>query len=193
LAAKNSNIKTVDRATFLGALMRNYTYSIGVSGTHGKTTTTSMIASITNHNTLNPTVLLGGQLDDIGGNVKLGSDECILTEACEYKANILKYFPTMAIVLNIDEDHLDYFRNMDHIVDTFINYVKNLKENDYLVINSDDPNSHKIIKNTKAQVISFGINNDANYKAENIIFSKDGYSSFTLNINNEEYWPIKIK
>ncbi len=102
----------------------NYKYSIAVSGTHGKTTTTSMIATITNNGNLNPTVLLGGRLDEIGGNVKLGSKDYILTEACEYKANILKYFPTMAIILNIDEDHLDYFKNMNHIVDTFVKYGK---------------------------------------------------------------------
>lgn len=193
LAAKESQIETVDRARFLGALMKNYTYSIAVSGTHGKTSTTSMIASITNHGTLNPTVLLGGQLDDIGGNVKLGSNEYILTEACEYKANILKYFPTMAIILNIDEDHLDYFRDMNHIVDTFLGYAKNLEDKSYLVINADDPHSNKIIENTSAQIITFGINGEANYKAEDIKFSKDGTSSFTLNINNEAYFPIKLK
>ncbi len=106
----------------------NYKYSIAVSGTHGKTTTTSMIATITNNGNLNPTVLLGGRLDEIGGNVKLGSKDYILTEACEYKANILKYFPTMAIILNIDEDHLDYFKNMNHIVDTFVKYGKILNQ-----------------------------------------------------------------
>ena len=124
IAAYESGVLTVDRATFLGALMKNYKYSIAVSGTHGKTTTTSMIATITNNGNLNPTVLLGGRLDEIGGNVKLGSKDYILTEACEYKANILKYFPTMAIILNIDEDHLDYFKNMNHIVDTFVKYGK---------------------------------------------------------------------
>ncbi|HAE91621.1 MAG TPA: UDP-N-acetylmuramate--L-alanine ligase, partial [Tissierella sp.] len=89
------NIPVIDRATFLGALMKNYKNSIAVSGTHGKTTTTSMLSTILNRSTLNPTILLGGQLDEIGGNVKLGSKDYILTEACEYKGNILKYFPTM--------------------------------------------------------------------------------------------------
>ena len=110
-AAINSGAFVVDRATFLGALMKNYKNSIAISGTHGKTTTTSMVATIMNHGKLNPTILIGGELDDIGGNVKLGTDEYILTEACEYKANILKYFPTMAVILNMDEDHLDYFKD----------------------------------------------------------------------------------
>lgn len=192
-AARQSGIPTVDRAMFLGALMKNYTYSIAVSGTHGKTTTTSMIASITNHGTLDPTILLGGELDDIGGNVKLGSQDYILTEACEYKGNILKYFPTTAIILNIDEDHLDYFRDIDHIVDTFAGYAANLEEDSYLLINGDDPHAPKIIESTKAQVVKFGISHKAHYRAENIRFSKEGYPSFTLNINNKEFWPINLK
>ena len=117
-AAFDSTADVIDRATFLGALMKNYTNSIAVSGTHGKTTTTSMIATITKGLEFNPTMLIGGNLNDIGGNVRLGSKNYILTEACEYKANILKYFPTMAIILNMDEDHLDYFRDMNHIIET---------------------------------------------------------------------------
>lgn len=192
LAAFESGVDITDRATLLGALMKNYPYSIAVSGTHGKTTTTSMIASITNHGVLDPTVLLGGELDDIGGNVKLGSDEYILTEACEYKANILKYFPTTAIILNIDEDHLDYFKDMDHIIQTFVKYGENLEEDSNLVINVDDPHAHNVIEATKANITTFGIKNDCDFKAENIVFSEDGYPTFTLNIKNEKYYPIKL-
>lgn len=179
------NIPVIDRATFLGALMKNYKNSIAVSGTHGKTTTTSMLSTILNRSTLNPTILLGGQLDEIGGNVKLGSKDYILTEACEYKGNILKYFPTMAIILNVDADHLDYFRNMDHILETFIQYSKNLDENSYLLINIDDISSQKIISSTKAKVITFGITGNPDYKAENITFSPEGYPSYTLKVNGE--------
>ena len=191
-AAFESGVDIIDRATFLGKLMNNYPYSIAVSGTHGKTTTTSMIATITNHGNLNPTVLLGGELDDIGGNVKLGSEEYILTEACEYKANILKYFPTTAIILNIDEDHLDYFKNMYHIIETFVKYGENLKEDSNLIINSDDVNAHKVIEATKANVITFGINSECDFKAENIKFTEEGYPSYTLNIKDEEYYPIQL-
>ncbi|WP_313757786.1 UDP-N-acetylmuramate--L-alanine ligase [Tissierella sp.] len=185
------NIPVIDRAAFLGALMKNYKNSIAVSGTHGKTTTTSMLSTILNRSTLNPTILLGGQLDEIGGNVKLGSKDYILTEACEYKGNILKYFPTMAIILNVDADHLDYFRNMDHILETFIEYSKNLNENSYLLINIDDVSSQKIISSTKAKVITFGITGNPDYKAENITFSTEGYPSYTLKINGELY-SIKL-
>lgn len=193
VAAMNSGVTVTDRATFLGAIMKNYTHSIAVSGTHGKTTTTSMLASITNHGTLDPTVLLGGQLDEIGGNVRLGSKDYIVTEACEYKGNILKYFPTMAIISNIDEDHLDYFRDLDHILETFIGYAKNLKADNTLVLNKDDENCMKLIPHTKAKIITFGVVNDCDYKAENISFTEDGHSIYSLKMKNGEKWPINLK
>ncbi len=192
LEALNNNIPTVDRAAFLGAIMKNYTNSIAVSGTHGKTTTTSMLATIFNRSTLNPTILLGGQLNEIGGNVKLGSKDYILTEACEYKGNILKYYPTMAIILNMEEDHLDYFKNIDHIVDTFVEYSKNIQPEGYLIINIDDINAQKVINNTKANVITFGIEKNAHYTAENISFSPEGYPNFMLNIKGKALYPIQL-
>jgi UDP-N-acetylmuramate--alanine ligase len=188
----NRNIPIVDRATFLGALMKNYKNSIAVSGTHGKTTTTSMIATILNRSTLNPTILLGGQLDEIGGNVKLGTKKYMITEACEYKGNILKYYPTIAIILNMEEDHLDYFKNIDHIVNTFIDYSKNIQDGGYLIINADDVNANKVIENTKSNIITFGVNNKADYSAENISFDAEGYPNFMLNIKGKALYPVKL-
>lgn len=182
--AKNRNIPITDRATFLGALMKNYRDSIAVSGTHGKTTTTSMLSTILANTNINPTILLGGQLKEIGGNVKLGSRNCILTEACEYKGNILKYFPSIAIILNMDEDHLDYFKSMDHIIETFASYAENLNKEDYLIINNDDENKDKIIDRTSAKVITFGIDSESDYSAKNISFEK-GDTKFDLYIDNK--------
>ncbi|NMA86445.1 MAG: UDP-N-acetylmuramate--L-alanine ligase [Tissierellia bacterium] len=190
--AMNKNIPVVDRATFLGALMKNYTNSIAISGTHGKTTTTSMMATILNRSSLNPTILLGGNSDEIGGNVKLGSKDYLLTEACEYKGNILKYFPTMAVILNMEEDHLDYFKNITHIVDTFVGYGENIQEQGFLIINMDDKNAYRVIENTNANIIGFGIHNSADYSCENIIFSEEGYSSFILNIKGKGKYPVRL-
>ncbi len=119
MAAISKKIDIIDRASFLGLLMQNYKAAIGVAGTHGKTSTTSMITSIIKDLTMHPTILLGGNLNDIHGNILVGEEELFLTEACEYRANILKYHPTTAVILNIDEDHLDFFENIDHIIDTF--------------------------------------------------------------------------
>lgn len=192
LKAHSLGVPIIDRATFLGALMKNYKNSIAISGTHGKTTTTSILSTIFNRSTLNPTILLGGQLDEIGGNVRLGSKEYMLTEACEYKGNILKYFPTMAVILNIDEDHLDYFTDMDHILDTFIDYGKNLAKDSYLLINKDDIGAQKVIDNTLAKVITFGMDSDCDYKAENIKFSQEGFPSFTLKVKGKGSYPINL-
>ena len=108
-AAIKSKVDIIDRASFLGQLMKNYKTSIAVSGTHGKTSTTSMLTEILLNTNYNPTILLGGNLNEIRGNVKIGAKNLLLTEACEYRANILKYFPTTSVILNIDEDHLDFF------------------------------------------------------------------------------------
>ncbi|CCQ97346.1 UDP-N-acetylmuramate--L-alanine ligase [[Clostridium] ultunense Esp] len=186
------SVPTVDRATFLGALMKNYENSIAVSGTHGKTTTTSMIATILNRSLLKPTILLGGQLDEIGGNVKLGTKKYLLTEACEYRGNILKYYPTIAIILNMEEEHLDYFEDINHIVDTFTQYGQNIYEDGYLIINSDDSNARKVIGNTRAKIITFGLNSKSDYSAENISFTTDGYPRFMLNIKDESLYPVKL-
>lgn len=190
--AMENKIPLIDRASFLGALMKNYKNSIAVSGTHGKTTTTSMLSTILNSTPLDPTILIGGELDEIGGHVKLGGRDLILTEACEYKGNILKYFPTMAIILNIDEDHLDYFKDMDHIIDTFVEYGKNLKEDSYLLINSDDPGTKKVIENTKAKVFTFGFNEGCDYRVDKIEFADNGFSTYILDIKGHGTYSIDL-
>lgn len=195
LEALEKNIPTVDRATFLGALIRNYKNSIAVSGTHGKTSTTSMIATIlSKYKDMDPTILLGGSLDEIGGNVRIGNvNDLLLTEACEYKGNVLKYYPTIAIILNMEEDHMDYFKDIDHIVDTFIGYTKNIQENGHLILNLDDPHAEKVIENTDANIITFGIDKDADYRAINIEFDSLGFPSFDLDIKGQGIYPVKLK
>ena len=185
-------VPVVDRATFLGALMKNYETSVGISGTHGKTTTTSMLSIILNNSPLDPTILLGGELDEIGGNIRLGTRDLILTEACEYKGNILKYFPKIAVILNIDEDHLDFFKSLDHIRDTFVQYAANLSSDSTLIINLDDPSAEAVIAASPANVITFGIESDADFKIENIAFSEKGYPSFSLNYKNIESYDIEL-
>lgn len=190
--ALNRKIKTVDRATFLGSLIRNYKNSIAVSGTHGKTSTTSMLSSILNRPELDPTILLGGNLDEIGGNVKIGNKNYLLTEACEYKGNVLKYHPSIAIILNIEEDHMDFFKDIDHIVDTFIGYTKNIQKNGHLVINLDDPHAEKIIANTEANIVTFAIDKPADYQAKNIRFNDEGFPVFDLYIKGDNTQTISL-
>lgn len=181
IRARELDVPVVSRGVFLGALMRNYAYSIGVSGSHGKSTTTSMISKILLDADVDPSVLLGGKLDRISGNVHCGNSEYMVTEACEYKANILNYYPSMAIILNIDEDHLDFYKDINHIVATFIGYMKNLDENSKAIINIDDDNCKLLLDHIRGDIITFGINNpDATYRVTNLSFNENGNPSFSL-------------
>ena len=192
MAAVKEKIDLVDRATFLGAIMKNYKNSIAVSGTHGKTTTTSMITEIIKDLDLNPTIMLGGQLKDIDGNIKIGDENLFLTEACEYKANILKYFPTTEIILNIDEDHLDYFDNIDHIIRTFKGNVDNLHADDYVILNVDDENVETLFPIDNCKVFTFAIKNDADLRAKNIDFSEDGFPTYDLYLKGKKICHVEL-
>ncbi|EOD00338.1 UDP-N-acetylmuramate--alanine ligase [Caldisalinibacter kiritimatiensis] len=183
--AKQLNIPTIDRATFLGQLMKNYENSIAVAGTHGKTTTTGMLSIILDNSEISPTILLGGKLDQIGGNVKLGDNECLLTEACEYKGNFLKFYPTTGIILNIEEDHLDYFKDINHIVDTFKDFASLIPSNGALIINNDDEHASQVIKKANCNVITFGINNNSDITATNIKFNNAGFPTFDVKIKDK--------
>lgn len=182
--AIDNNIPIIDRATFLGELMKAYKDSIAVSGTHGKTTTTGMIASILNNSKLDSTILLGGELDSIGGNVKIGGNELLLTEACEYKGNFLKFYPTIGIILNIDEDHLDFFKGIDHIKDTFKSFINLIPDSGSIIVNGDDQHIKSIINRDSKNTITFGLSQSNDYYAYNIKFDYNGYPSYDLYINN---------
>lgn len=167
-AAVQQKIDIVDRATFLGSVMRNFHVSVAVSGTHGKTTTTSMIATAIKDAPFSPTIMVGGNLGEISGNVRIGTGDFFLTEACEYRANVLKYFPSTAIILNIDEDHLDFFDNIDHILDTFRQYAGNLGKGDTLILNKDDERAYSMRNATEADIVTISIKSDADYMAKNL-------------------------
>ncbi|MDO5689256.1 MAG: UDP-N-acetylmuramate--L-alanine ligase [Tissierellia bacterium] len=179
--AKTLDIPVVTRGVFLGALMKNYVHSIAVSGSHGKSSTTSMLATILYKSDIKPSVLLGGDLDLIGGNALVGEREYLVTEACEYKANILHYFPSIAIVLNISVDHPDFFRDLDHLIETFQQYMRNLGEEDTLIVNIDDENCLPLIEHVKGRVITFGATDpNADFHIQNIILNENGKPGFDL-------------
>ena len=119
IRAREKNIPLASRAEVLGVLMDDFKNSIAICGTHGKTTTTSMVSLILDHAKLDPTILVGGNLAEIGGNVRVGQSEFFVTEACEYRDSFLQLRPRIEVILNIDSDHLDYFKDIDHIVRSF--------------------------------------------------------------------------
>lgn len=185
IAARKLDIPVVSRGVFLGALMRNYENSIAVSGSHGKSTATSMISKILLNSKEDATILLGGELDEMKGNVHVGDQKYLVTEACEYKGNIRYYYPQTVIVLNIDEDHLDYYKNLEDIVDTFKSYLQNQDENSKTILNLNEPNNRLIIDSVKGELITYAQENyDADYVAHNIKFDEIGRPNFDLKMKN---------
>ncbi len=180
VAAKQKGIPVVSRAEILGFLMKEYKNSIAISGTHGKTTTTSMVSLILENSGLDPTVLVGGNLQTFNGNVKVGKGDYFVTEACEYMNGFLNLQPRHEIILNIDSDHLDYFKDIRHIVKSFEQFA-NLVPKDGTVIAYDaNPFVNAIIKDLKCRVITFGFNEQCDYHASNIKFNASGMPSFDL-------------
>ncbi len=186
--AQELNLNIMDRAEFLGFIMKNYKNAICVSGTHGKTTTTGMLSSILIETDLNPTVFLGGEMDSLGGNLMRGSYDLLLTEACEYKRNFLKFNPTMEIVLNIDEDHLDYYKDLKDIENAFIEYAEKLPDSGHLIVNVKNAS---LFENLKCRVITFGMDDSADFYPSN--FKLMPSPSYTLMHGTEIIAEISLK
>ncbi len=178
IAAREKGLPIVERAVLLGYIMETYPYSIGVAGSHGKTTATSMISIMLQRANLDPTVLVGGEVDEIGGNVRMGNSHYFVTEACEYNESFLNFEPYMAIVLNIDEDHLDYFKDINRIYEAFVNYVNLVSSKGIIIGCADDPLVVRLMKETYHRKISFGIENKADWMAKDIKYDKEGHPSF---------------
>lgn len=185
VAAKQKGICIMERCVLLGMIMKKYAHAINVSGTHGKTTTTSMLAVVLQEAGLDPTVTVGGDLLNIGGNLRLGKSPYFLTEACEYVDSFLKFFPTIAVITNIDMDHLDYFKNIEQIISSFNTFAKKLPENGLLVINGDDENCKAAVNGVCCPVKTCSLTDPfANYFADNIEY-ENGVASFDLFIDKK--------
>lgn len=193
--AKKCNIPVMGRSEFLGHIMKSYEYSINISGTHGKTTTTSMISSIVLEAGLNPTIHIGGELDKIGGNTLVGGSKYFITEACEYVGSFLKFYPYMALVLNIEEDHLDYFSGIDDIKRTFYEFVSLVPKEGYVLGYLDDENVKDVLGRGLAceNIITYSVKDkQAKWRAEDIKFDERGFGSFTLLCDNEYYCEVNL-
>ncbi len=178
-AARDKGIALVERAAMVGNIMRGYENAVAVSGTHGKTTTTSMMAYTMISAELDPTVMVGGELDILGGNLRIAKSGYMATEACEYCRNFLQFAPTVGIILNIEADHLDYYRDLDDVIDAFSSFSALIPKDGVLVINGDDESCIKASESAKCPVITAGIKK-GEYRAENISYDKFGYPSFDV-------------
>ncbi|WP_346937146.1 UDP-N-acetylmuramate--L-alanine ligase [Clostridium sp.] len=181
----------MDRAEFLGKIMLGHKYNVAVAGTHGKTTTTSMLTHIVIEEQVDPTILVGGELDVIEGNVLAGNSDYFVTEACEYKGSFLKFHPYIGIILNVDADHLDFYKDINHIKDTFNKFIDIIPEDGFLVCNGDDSNVSDIINNHKCTIMTYGINN-GEYTARNITYNSLGCGSYDLYKNDHALFSIVL-
>lgn len=167
VAAKASGVPVLERSDLLGIITSRYNNAICVSGTHGKTTATSMITQIMFTAGIDLSAYIGGKLPCIGGSGKAGSSDILVCESCEFVDTFLKLYPDIAVILNIDADHLDYFKTLDNIIKSFRKFAENASK--ALIINGDDENTLKAVEGISGKdIISFGLNKNNDYYADNI-------------------------
>ncbi|MBQ8002629.1 MAG: UDP-N-acetylmuramate--L-alanine ligase [Clostridia bacterium] len=192
MAAVEKGIEIIDRAELLGAIMKRYDNPIAVSGTHGKTSTTGMISQIFLEADMDPTVTIGGELDVIGGNLRVGKKEIFIAEACEYHRSFLKFSPKTTVILNIEEDHLDFFTGLDDIIDTFNRFAHITPDDGVIVANADDKNVLKALEGVNKRIVTVGIENSCNYKACDI--KHDALEKYTFKVfkNGSFYTDVAL-
>ncbi len=189
-AAKEKNIPIIERSVMLGIIFNKYKNSIGISGTHGKTTTTSMITSILLDTGKDPTAVIGGTLPKINGNSCAGKSDIIIAEACEYVDSFLCLYPKISVITNVDADHLDYFGTLGNVKKSFHKFASQTK--DLIVVNGDDANAKDSSENTKASKIFFGLSKENDYFADNIEFNEKQQAKFDILKNSEKITRLEL-
>lgn len=186
-------IPMLTRAQLLGQMMRNYRTAVAVAGTHGKTTTTSMIAEILLAADQDPTISVGGMLGTIGGNIRVGGPDYFVMEACEYTNSFLEFYPTLSIILNIEEDHLDFFADLDDIRSSFKQFADRLPADGLLVINSDIENYKELLEGLPCPYVTYGIDAaESRYSARNIRLDQYARPSFELLVDGESRGMVNL-
>lgn len=178
MEVRRRNIPTLTRAELLGQLMTNYKTPIAVSGTHGKTTTTSMLSHVLLAGEKDPTISVGGILKAIHGNIRVGNSDIFVTEACEYTNSFLHFFPKIGIILNVEEDHMDFFKDIDDIRNSFHEFAKLLPQDGTLIINHEIEQSEAITEGLSCRILTYGLDDTADYCAKNIAYDAMGCTSF---------------
>lgn len=193
LKAKELSIDIMDRAELLGHIMAEYEDSVAVSGTHGKTTTTSMVSEILLAANTDPTISVGGILPSINGNTKVGTSKYFVAEACEYFDSFLKFNPLVGIILNIEADHLDYFKTFDNVKKSFHKFAGRIPKNGMLIINDEIDNNDFYTENIDCKFEKYSTKNpNSDWYATNIIHHENGKNSFTVLYKGKEIGEINL-
>ncbi len=192
VAARQQGIPVFERAQAWGCLMRSYRNAVCISGTHGKTTTTSMITHIAMAAETDPTVMIGGTLPLLGAGFRVGQGDTVILEACEYRDSFLSFYPTVSVLLNVEEDHLDYFENLDHLKRSFRAFAELTAPDGVIVANADDDGVTSALEGIERPVLTFGFDRPARVLGSNLTFSM-GRPSFDVTVDGKLYAHITLQ
>ena len=192
VAARAQKIPVISRAEAWGFIMEHYSKVVCVAGTHGKTSTTAMIATFAETASLDPTVMVGGDLPSIGGTLRIGHGELFVAEACEYQNSFLSFHPTLAVILNIDRDHLDFFKDTDDIIASFRTFAQLTPADGAVILNGDDENCRKMARDLDREVITFGFGEDCDVRAVNQAF-RNGLNCCDVLYKGDLYCRMALK
>lgn len=191
-AAKNTGLPMLSRAELLGQIMDNYANSVAVAGTHGKTTTTSMLSQVLLAADSDPTISVGGILKAIHGNIRVGHSDVFLTEACEYTNSFLNFHPKYSLILNIEEDHLDFFKDLADIRHSFRRFAENTAEGGTIIINGAIADYEEIVKDLPVSVVTYGLTEACDYYPSDITFDEKGCATYTAMHQGRALTSVKL-
>ena len=190
--AETAGVPMLTRAELLGQIMANYRNSIAVAGTHGKTTTTSMMTDVLLASDADPTVSVGGMLGSIGGNIRVGGSDVFVAEACEYTNSFLSLRPRYSIITTVEEDHMDFFHNIKEIRTSFRHFAENTEDDGAVIINGEIAEYENIVKGLPCRVLTYGIDGDFDYTARDIFYDEKGCARFTPHHNGESLPEVTL-
>ncbi len=191
-AAREKKIPVIPRAEMLAELMTLKPYSVAISGSHGKTSTTSMVAAVLGHAGIDPTTIVGGVVDTLGSNAKLGKSDWFVTEADESDRSFLMLHPTIAVVTNIDREHMESYKGMDDVIQCFTDFAQKVPFYGAAILCLDDPHVQSIIPNIKRRIVTYGFSSQADVSAHKIEFGDDFGSTFTVLRGKKELGQISL-
>lgn len=192
IEARKRGIPLMKRSRFFHELTRKYKNSVAISGAHGKSTVTAMVSVMMADSPLDPTLIVGAGVHELDGNVRLGKGDLIVNEACEFEASFLDFHRTISVILNIDDDHLDYYGSLEHIQDAFVEFANGTEESGFVLMNADDPKSMIIVPRIERKIITFGIENEADYQARNPHYDHQGYLTFDITYHGELLGSVEL-
>lgn len=190
-AAHKKGVPVFERAQAWGAIMQGYQHALCISGTHGKTTTTSMCTHIIMAAGLDPTVMIGGTLPLLGAGHRVGEGETIILESCEYCNSFLSFFPTVAVILNIEADHLDFFKDLDDVKHSFRSFAELVPENGRIIANRDDENTMHTLEGVARPITTFGLE-EGDVHAEDLVWEK-GLPAFDVIYQGKVYSHVSLR